>query len=57
MNTRAKLVLGVHVVVGGLFAGLGVLGLVNGAAPAGAGLRFLMGALVVGLGFAIARMV
>jgi hypothetical protein len=57
MDSRSKLVLGAHVVIGALFAGLGVLGLLQGAEPAGAGLRVLLGVLVVGLGFAVARLV
>jgi hypothetical protein len=56
MDGKAKLVLGLHLAVGGLFVALGVLGLVNGVGLAAAGFRFLLGGLVVGLGVSLVRL-
>jgi hypothetical protein len=55
MDRRALVVTGVHVVVGLAFVGLAIQGLRAGVEPAAAGLRFVLGVLVIGLGFAVAR--
>lgn len=57
MDTRAWVVVGIHAVIGVAFMAFGVLGLTSGAEPAAAGLRFVLGVLVFGLGFAVARLV
>jgi len=57
MDSKATLLLGVHAVVGAAFIGFGLFGLLQGAAPTAAGLRILLGVLVVGLGYSVARIV
>jgi hypothetical protein len=55
MDTKNSLVLGVHAIIGAGFMGLAALGLANGVEPAAAGLRFMIGVLVVALGYTVAR--
>ena len=52
---RSALIVGIHVLVGGLFIAVAVLGALSGAALGGVALRALMGVLVIALGVYLGR--
>jgi len=52
---RSALIVGIHVLVGGLFIAVAVLGALGGAALGGVALRALMGVLVIALGVYLGR--
>ena len=52
---RSALIVGIHVLVGGLFIAVAALGALGGAALGGVALRALMGVLVIALGVYLGR--
>lgn len=57
VETIPAAVFGVHAAIAGFFIVVAVAGLLDGAAPAAAGVRFVIGALVLALGIVVTRIV